>query len=102
MKKNYILNNTEIISEKINDYTFINNDNLTEIIIPEGVKHIGERAFLGCKNLKKIILPKSLVSIESSAFCECETLEEIILPSNLKKLNYCNIENRPLFQVIIP
>ena len=103
MKQNYILNNTEIISEKINDYTFINNDNLTEIIIPEGVKHIGERAFLGCKNLKKIILPKSLVSIESSAFCECETLEEIILPSNLKKLNYRAFADcKRLRKIIIP
>ena len=103
MGENYTLINSKTISEKISDYAFINNENLTELIIPEGVTHIGERAFSGCKNLKKVVLPQSLVSIGASAFSGCENLEEIVLPPNLKKLNYRTFADcKRLKKIIIP
>ena len=80
--------NDKITSKKINDYAFINDESITELIIPEGVTHIGERAFYGCKNLKKIVLPQSLISIGASAFSGCENLEEIVIPQGTKKISY--------------
>lgn len=103
MGENNNVSNIEFLIEDISDYKFINNENLTELIIPEGTKHIGERAFMGCKNLKKIVLPQSLVSIGASAFSGCENLEEITLPSNLKKINYRAFADcKRLKKVIIP
>jgi len=73
---------------KIKDYAYIGNEQLVELIIPDGVTHIGERAFSKCKNLRRVVLPESLVYIGTSAFSECERLEEIVIPNNIKKLNY--------------
>ncbi len=103
MGENYTLTNTKLISKKINDYAYINNEDLIELVIPEGVTHIGERAFSKCKNLKKLILPESLISIGASAFSECENLEEIVLPKNIKKINYRTFADcKRLKRIIIP
>lgn len=103
MKENYSLINRKIVSEKIEDYAFIHNESLTELMIPEGIKYIGKRAFFGCKNLKKVILPNSLVSIGASAFSGCENLEEIILPANIKKINYRTFADcKRLKKIVIP
>ena len=52
MGENYTLTNSKLISKEINDYTYMDNEDLVEMIIPEGVTHIGERAFSKCKNRK--------------------------------------------------
>lgn len=103
MGENYTFTNNKPISKKINDYAYLDNEDLVELIIPEGVTHIGERAFSKCKNLKKIVLPESLVYIGASAFSECENLEEIILPKNIKKLNYRTFADcKRLKKIVIP
>ena len=80
-------------SNIIKDYAYANNEDLKELVIPEGITHIGEFAFANCKNLKKIILPESLISIGGAAFSGCESLEEIVLPKHIKELNYRTFEN---------
>lgn len=63
--------------------------NLTEVILPEGLKEIKSAAFQDCQNLAKIILPKSLEIIENHAFFGCESLKELIIPENVKEIgNY--------------
>lgn len=103
MGENYTLTNSKLISKKINDYDYMDNEDLVEMVIPEGVTHIGERAFSKCKNLKRLILPESLVHIGASAFSGCENLEEIILPKNIKKLNYRTFADcKRLKKIVIP
>lgn len=50
-----------------------------EIIIPEGVKLIGESAFEKCKSLSTIALPYSLETIGYHAFYDCVSLKKVIL-----------------------
>lgn len=91
------------IYTKINSYEYINREDITEVIIPDGVTLIGERAFNNCKNLKKLILSDSLIDISSSAFSGCENLEEIVLPKNIKKLGYRAFGDcKRLKRIIIP
>ena len=91
------------IQTAISNYAFINRDDITDIVIPNGIKSIGERAFAKCKNLKRITLPESLEFIGASAFSECENLEEIILPKNLKRLNYRTFGDcKRLKRIVIP
>ena len=98
----------QIIHSTINkfsipDYAYINREDLTHVVLPEGMKSIGERAFACCKNLKTIVLPESLESIGASAFLECVNLEEVILPKNIKKLNYRVFGDcKRLKRVVIP
>ena len=59
-------------------------DNLTEVIIEEGVKVIGDGAFWGCP-ISKIKLPESLEIIGSQAFCETN-ISEITIPANVTEI----------------
>ena len=54
--------------QKICNNAFLENKNITEIKISEGVKSIGDFAFKNCSNLSKITLPKSLNHIGKDAF----------------------------------
>lgn len=71
--------------QKLSSFGF--SDTLEEIVIPEGVKIIGNGAFWYCKNLKKVTLPNSIEEIGANAFQNCPMLTEITLPDNLKKLD---------------
>ena len=59
------------------------NSTVTEIIIPDGVKYIGDGAFVRCWALTSIIIPDSVTSIGSSAFYECTQLTSITIPDNV-------------------
>ena len=54
-------------------------NNLEGIILPAGIKRIGDSAFLECKNLTYVNLPKSLEYIGSSAFGGAN-VQEVRLP----------------------
>ena len=54
-----------------------------EIVLPEGVEIIGKSAFNGVMNLEKIVLPNSLKCIEENAFSFCCNIKEIIIPKGV-------------------
>ncbi len=58
-------------------------DNITEVIISDGINSIGEYAFYNCTKLTKINLSDVLVDIEGFAFYGCEMLTEINIPQCL-------------------
>lgn len=49
----------------------------TEVVIPEGVEHIGNHAFDGFFELKRLTIPASVKSIGKDAFVCCEKLEAV-------------------------
>ena len=70
----------------IGDCAFLNLDNLSSVTMPDSVSSIGDNAFYICVSLTSITIPDSVVSIGSLAFCDCENLSSITLSSNLKML----------------
>ena len=61
-------------------HTFIvNGEELTNLVVPEGVTSIGSNAFYGCRGLTSITLPSSLTSIRDDAFRGCSGLTEVDL-----------------------
>jgi hypothetical protein len=59
---------------------------LLELILPEGVKEIGEEAFSKCACLKMVKLGSELVTICARAFGGCSALLELVLPDGVKEI----------------
>ena len=82
---------------------FYNYDNITSVVIPEGVITIGYKAFANCEKLASITLPETLVEIGSEAFRENHALTSITLPASLKTIGeyaFCNCNQ--LTEIVIP
>lgn len=62
------------------------NSNVEEVILPESVLMIGDRAFRDCINLKSCIIPESVQSIMGEAFANCPSLLNVSFPSRLRYL----------------
>ena len=76
--------------KKIGDYAFYNFASLTSITIPDSVTSIGYEAFYGCKSLTSIKISDSVTSIGYSAFNNCENVKALFLGSGIKQLgNFC-------------
>ena len=58
----------------------LNNELVTELVIPDGVTSIDSFAFSNCDNLTSVVIPDSVTSIGYSAFHGCRSLTEITLP----------------------
>jgi hypothetical protein len=66
--------------KKIGDGAFKGCVALTGVTIPEGVKEIGGYAFYGCKNLKTLTVPRSVKKIGKYAFSGCDFYMALIAP----------------------
>ena len=70
----------------IGQYAFYGCYNLTSIMIPKQVKKIGQYAFYGCSGLTSINLPDSITQIEPFTFVNCTALTSINIPDNITRI----------------
>lgn len=82
--------NKVIIPNKIDGKTVVRigseafaNSFISEVVLPEELFRIDERAFYNCTNLKELICPKNLLNIDSEAFANCTALASISIPAEL-------------------
>ena len=68
----------------ISDKAFYMNNDITSIVIPEGVTYIGEYAFYNCHSITSIVVPDSVSTIGRGGFMSCDKVSEINIPKNLK------------------
>ena len=61
-------------------------DDITQVVIEEGVTTIGEKAFDNCVNLESVKLPNSLTEIHKYAFRNCESLWDIAIPDGVTQI----------------
>lgn len=52
------------------------------------VKHIGEKAFSKCNEITEIVLPEGVTTIGFHAFYECIALKDVYIPSTLLTCQY--------------
>ena len=55
---------------------------LTELVIPENIKTVGNYAFYRCTSLESIIIPEGVSMIGNYAFFECANLNRISSPKD--------------------
>lgn len=65
---------------------FVNNEILRKIILPNGLKTIGEYTFYYCKRLNAVEFPGSLETIKYKAFLGCDALNNLVFPESLKTI----------------
>ena len=57
-----------------------------DVVIPDSVTSIGEKAFWVCSNLTSITIPNSVTSIGESAFAGCSGLTSISIPDSVTSI----------------
>ncbi len=70
----------------VNAHAFYNCNDLTSIILPNGLRDIENYAFFGCSNLTSIIIPGSVTYIGSYVFSGCSKLTSITIPSSVTEV----------------
>lgn len=78
-------------------------ESLTSITIPDSVTTIGAGAFYGCINLERVENGKGITSIGNSAFTDCSSLTSITIPDGVTKIGYQTFKDCiRLKNIIIP
>ena len=79
-------------------HLYINGDEITELVIPDGVTSIGAYAFCGCFGLRSVSIPESVTRIGKYAFYQCPYLEKTEFASieNLCKMTFAGESANPL------
>lgn len=61
-------------------------ENITCLILPEGLTHVGNYAFAQCSALELVQLPNSVVSIGKSGFFACTSMKFLTLSNSLQTI----------------
>lgn len=72
---------------------YIEEEGITEVVVPAGITHIGGAVFAKNAGLRSVILPEGVETIGEQAFCECENLEYVEFPKGLQR-----IENKAFYK----
>ena len=88
--KHLYLNNVEVTDlvipnsvDVINTVAFIGFGGLKTVDITNGVTSIGQGSFQECSNITSVNIPSSVIKIEGVAFNSCTSLESIYIPSSV-------------------
>ena len=67
----------------IGDGAFSAFNNISNVVFPSCLTHIGNDAFSWCDGLVSISMPEKLIHIGNSAFYHCESLSAVTLPNGI-------------------
>ena len=115
-------NNTHLLPGT--KHLYFGGEELTELVIPEGVTEVGSNAFVGCPSLRSVTLPNSLkmvgegafkessieqvtfskatTAIEKEAFAHCRSLREIDFCEGLTSIGESAFRGCDIRTVVIP
>ena len=68
-----------------NEYAklLIDNQLITQIVIPKNIKSINNYAFYNCRSLKKVAFHNNITNIGDNAFYGCHELENVVIPDSV-------------------
>lgn len=65
---------------------YLNDEELTELVVPKGIKKLGRGAFLGCASIEKVTIGDDLELIWHNAFRGCGSLKEVVIGKNVRHI----------------
>ncbi|MBQ3918520.1 MAG: leucine-rich repeat domain-containing protein, partial [Oscillospiraceae bacterium] len=87
---------------RVDDYTELQDipwysvrDNITSVVIENGIENVAGNAFYECEKLTSVSLPDSIVEIGDLAFGYCTGLQSLTIPGNVTSIRdyafyYCS------------
>jgi len=73
-------------------HLYLNDTEVTDLIIPDGITAIGKNAFLGCVGLTSVTIPNSVTSIDDNAFDGCTGLTSLSIPNSVTEIGQVAFE----------
>ena len=67
-------------------HLYLNEKEVEELVIPNGITEIGDYAFWGCEALTSIFIPNSVTSIGRGAFNDCSGLTSVTIPNSVTSI----------------
>lgn len=80
----------------------IKEEEITSVVIEEGVTGIGDKAFKGYEKLEQISIPNSVTKIGEQAFYKCRSLSQISIPDSERERGNLAFVGSGLTSVVIP
>ena len=65
---------------RYSEYFYIDEQLVTDLVIPDSITEIKNHAFTGCTGLTSVTIPDSVTSIGEGAFSGCSSIESITIP----------------------
>ena len=67
-------------------HAFRNNHTIRGVMIPNTIRHFGDKAFMGCDALEAVSLADGCKSVGHGAFCDCTALTSITIPESVTQI----------------
>lgn len=89
-------------SYEIFNCAFHKNDDLTSVVIPEGVTAVGYQAFQWCPCLENAVIGDSVTVIGDEAFEGCAQLSELTLGASVTEIGNSAFSSTSVTELVIP
>ena len=67
-------------------HLYLNGEEVKDVVIPNGMKAIGDYTFEACAGLTSVTIPNSVTKIGKNAFHGCTELSSITIPDNIEEI----------------
>jgi hypothetical protein len=81
---------------------FLNDNLISELVVPSSVTSIKTNAFNGCKSLTAVVIPPSVVNIGYNAFENCSNLASVEIPNTVTSIGGFAFSGTGITSIQIP
>lgn len=72
--------------KEIGNHVFLDRSCLTHVVLPRSLHKIGKEAFQNCVNLQSVVFPEALSAIRQGAFRDCTSLTAVEIPDHVRSV----------------